>query len=484
MKHRRVAIVATVCAGLTITGCVSAPPEQGGSSAPTAASAAATVWKVKAELVGSPVIANGTIVSFLRKGGKLQVGAWNLADGKKLWTAAAVTSGETPGIELGVRTVTIGERSFVAYLTTQRGGGTWRELTIADVRTGPDRKLKPIVVWPTTHPTACGDGKAFCMTGYRVEAWKKRVNLRIDPVSRSATVDDTDGIPNDARRLGYSIYASDARPPHGVEQLGSFRDGKIVWERAYPEVFGNGASSDDGWAWKPEKDGVVVGVGYTELCHTSKADGETISTCEDTTGRLVGLNSATGATIWSLDRVDGCQGQDPLIASTEKEVTICRNLVGNRVFRKQGSSWKLLSSTYEQELVVLDRQVGTVLWRVPLGKTIESDDSPTFVNSDTRLVLTSNGQLTVFDTATRTTTPVTAETALMCRRDRPTLMLHWLDDDERYDYSIGQDIEPCDASGKPIAEIAAAWVPSAGVDAGEGRWLLPTPGSLTLVRLT
>jgi len=482
MHLRRFAIAGAVFAGAVLAGCT-APPPPTETPAPSKPTLVNTVWKVAADLVGAPRVANGTAVSYFRRDGKLRVGAWRLADGKQLWSAAAVTGAEAPGIELGVDTVTVGGRGFVAYVTSLRGN-PWYDLVIADVVTGPSKKRTPTVVWPTTRPIACSDKQAFCMVGYQEKAPKKQANLRIDPPSGAISTDSTDGLPTNARRLAYTLYTSDDRPPEGIEQLGSFRNNATVWERPYTSVFGEGASSDFGWAWQAERDNVIVGVGYKDDCQESIVNGAQILTCEDTNGVLVGLDSTSGATLWSLDRASGCQDHDPLDGSSADRIVICRNLVDSAAYRKKGDSWKLDSYVNEQELVVANRKTGEILWRSPLGKTTGQASATSFVDSEDRMVLVVEGKPTIFDTRAAAATPVPTGAGLFCERNRPTLMLPWLGSDERYDYAIGNDVEPCDLNGRAIQTIPVDWVSVAGVDAGDGRWLLPTPGSLTLVQLS
>lgn len=39
------------------------------------------------------------------------------------------------------------------------------------------------------------------------------------------------------------------------------------------------------------------------------------------------------------------------------------------------------------------------------------------------------------------------------------MKLHWLGSKGRTEYTIGEDVEPCDRNGKAVKEIPTDWVP-------------------------
>lgn len=476
-KLVRAALVMTAALSL-ITGCAAL-----GSPKAASAKQVQAIWKLPANLVGTPQVIDDTVVSYVRANNQLLITAWDLAKGRKLWSADATTSEESPGIELSVDTVTVKERTYVAFIKNDEAGD-WRELAIADIRTGPRKSAKPLVLWPSSAPRSCSDGKAFCLLGFRPSAWRKQVNLRIDPLRPALVIDHTDGLPTDSRLLGYDIFATDDRPPKGVERIGRAKDGKIAWQRPYTEVFGASSSSDQGWALRDTGKGIIAAIGYPDLCTTSNTKGTKRETCDETHARMVGLDQGTGSTVWSVDGVDTCPGASIFTASSDDRIVICRNSAGNSTYVSKDGWWKLESMTRQSELIAVNPQSGEVLWHTDLGKRTGMADETSFVASADHLLLRINDKTTSYDLITGTASDVASSSRLMCQRDRPPLKLYRLGEDDRSEYRIGEDVEPCDSTGKAIAEIAPEWVPEAGIDAGDDRWLIPTPGSITLVKLS
>lgn len=479
MKNLTLAALAMAAVLTLITGCASPTPAEPAASVKQVH----TLWKVPTNLVGDPQVVDGTIVSYIRVKQQLRVAAWRLSDGHQLWSAAAETSATTPGVELSVDTVSVGDTSYVAYLTKKKGE-TWRRLVVADVRTGPRNGAAPMVVWPSSSPSACTDGKAFCMQGYREFAPNKQVNLRINPLAPALTTDHADGVPANSRSIGNQIFATHARAPKGVEKLGRMVNDKVLWQRPYAEVFGKGASSDHGWEWLDEHDGIIVGMGTPQRCKATHKSGKWVMTCDATRARMVGLNQNTGETVWSVDGFDYCPTAARMETPTGDRIIACVNKVAKTIYGAKKNQWTLRSRVRHTELVAIGQQTGEILWRTDLGTETGEGSDNYFVTSPDRMAMTVNGKTSVYDLATGAATPADATTSLMCLRDRPELKLHWLNDKKRTSYTIGDDVEPCDQNGKAIKQIPADWVPAAGIDAGENRWLLPTPGSMTLVELT
>lgn len=478
MKHLALAATAVAAALTLITGC--APPTP---APPAPAKQVNEVWKISASLVGTPTIVDDTIVSYAQASHQLVVAAWNLADGKLLWSADATTSSEAPGIELSVKTVTVKEKTFVAFLT-EWTHNTWPGLVVADVRTGPRKKDAPLVMWASSTPRACSDGNAFCVLGYRPFAPRKQLNLRIDPLAPALKTDRSDGLPPNTRLLGYDIFATESRPPHGVEHLGRVQNGKITWQRPYTDVYGKASSSDYGWAVRDFEGDIIVGMGFPELCTVTTKNGEESKTCDDTHGRMVGLNHDTGATVWSVDGVETCPSASILDATSDDRIIVCRNAEGSSTYRSDGDWWKLESRTRRAELIAINHQTGEILWHTDLGTFTGTSEDADFVSSEDHLLLKINDQTNIYDLTTGKGTPAAVSSQLMCVRERSSLKLQRLGEKRRTEYNIGTDVEPCDGTGRSITDISAEWVPEAGIDAGENRWLLPTPGSMTLVELT
>jgi hypothetical protein len=476
MKHLAPAAALVVIFAL-LTGCTPSAP----TSAPSPQQVRA-IWRAPANLVGQPQVVGDTIVSYLRVKQKLLVAAWDLDTGGMLWNTAAETSTEAPGIELGLNAITVENNDYVAYIAKKRNG-TWREVVVAEARTGR-RTSRNLVVWPSSPPRACSDGNAFCMQGYRPSAPDSQVNLRINPLAPALATDQSDGLPTNSRLLGLDIFATENRPPNGVETLGRMKENKIVWQRPYADVFGKAASSDNGWAFRQNDKGILAGIGRADRCKITTKAGAKVKICDDTRGRMVGLNHDTGATVWSIDGIDACPTASILEASSDDRIIICRNKKGASTYADRDGWWDFQTKTGQFELIAVDFQTGEVLWHTDLGTQTTAAGESTFLSSKEQLILKPNGTTTAYDLATGTGATADATSQLMCERERLPLGLHRLGDDGLTDYNIGEDVEPCDGNGKAIKEIPAEWVPAAGIDAGDGRWLLPTPGAMTLVQLS
>jgi outer membrane protein assembly factor BamB len=476
MKHLAPAAALVVIFAL-LTGCTPSAP----TSAPSPQQVRA-IWRTPANLVGQPQVVGDTIVSYLRVKQKLLVAAWDLGTGRLLWNTAAETTTEASGIKLSLNAITVENKDYVAYIAKKRNG-TWREVVVAEARTGR-RTSRNLVVWPSSPPRACSDGQAFCMQGYRPSAVNTQVNLRINPLAPALTTDRSDGLPTNSRLLGLDIFASEVRPPQGIETFGRMTDNKIIWQRPYAEVFGKTVSSDNGWAFHDNDKGIIAGIGYAERCEVTTKAGSEIKTCDETHNRMVGLNHDTGATVWSINGIDQCPNTAILEATSADRIIICRNKKGTSTYTEKGGWWDFTSKTGQYELLAVNHQTGEVLWHTDLGTQTTAAGESTFLSSDEQLILKPNGTTTVYDLATGVGAPASAASRLMCNRERLSLRLHRLGHDELTDYNIGKDVEPCDGNGKAIKEIPAEWVPAAGIDAGDGRWLLPTPGAMALVQLS
>ena len=477
MKHLAPAAALVVILAL-LTGCTPSAP-----AATPSPQQARAIWRAPANLVGEPQVVGDTIVSYLRVKQKLLVAAWDLDTGGMLWNTAAETSGEAPGIELGVDAITVGKASYVAYLK-KLPGSSWRELVVADARTGARQGTERLIVWPSSRPRACSDDQAFCLQGSREAAPDTQVNLRINPLAPALATDRGDAVPANSRAIGENIFATDDRAPDGVEKLGRMVNNKTIWQRPYADVFGKGASSDHGWDWRDFHNGVIVGIGSPSQCTTTGKSGKRIMTCDFAQSRMVGLNADTGATVWSIDGVDTCATGPHLGMAADDRIIGCRNKVAKNVRVPDGEYWVLKSRISRVDLIAVRPQTGEILWQADLGTETGVGSALDFVSSDERIVLTRNRKTSSYDLATGAATPTDATSRLFCRRERPSLMLHWLGEKDGTEYNIGEDVEPCDGNGKAIKEIPAEWVPAAGIDAGDGRWLLPTPGAMTLVQLS
>lgn len=470
--------LAAVVSALTVvlTSCTAPAPAVSRSPEP----AVRQLWIADVDLIGWPTVADDSVASYVRDNNGLAVAAWDLATGDELWRRRAAVGGEAPGVMIDLDQVRLGTTGYVAYLTPTAMPDV-QAIEVADIRTGRPLALDHREVWSTSRPQACDEGSAFCLTGYLGDDEVERA-LRIDPSTRRVTRDRETGLPDHARFLGERVFATNDRAPDGVEQLGFAQDGKVLWRRPYQDVFGPGATSDAGWDWADgDAREVLIGSGHPEDGHWDVFDETGEASSDATEVRTVGLERATGRTLWELDGVETCPFVD-LNDVGDNPVVLCRIRAGSQHWKRTPTGIDYFRRGYDVDVIGVDPVSGAELWAAPIGGE-EFDHEPgglSFVSSEKVAVIRLNRAAVRLDNRTGTFTPVGPEDVLACSEGRPEFVLER--DGRRDRWAIGDAMSPCDRDLRKLSQWSVDVVRTVGVEAGENRWLLPTLDGLVAVQ--
>jgi len=466
-------LVVVLVLGL-LAACTPAPPTPPEPAPPSAPRTVERLWNRKVDLVGWPAVGDEAVASFSRDSDGLAVAGWDLDTGRRLWRHRAVPGNGTAGVDIDLDLVEAGGKEWVAWFGDARQG--WQRLIVAPIGTGRRRALKEDVFWATSGVVACPDRKAFCFTGYR-EWDDEDVALRVDPVTGRVERDAPAAQLAGVRFLGDYVFTTDVRPPKGVEQLGLAEDGVVRWRRRYTEVFGKRSTSDAGWWWEDDADRqVVIGTGWP-MPHWDTFDKTGKLRIPTRRVRTVGLDRATGRTLWSLDGVELCGFADLDQWQSDQPVPLCRIQAGSTLVRKTGKRVTHTSSGHDVDVIGVDPSSGAQLWSVPIGGAEYDGNSTIRFTPTTSVVALRDGAAIRIDPATGTVVAVGAEEVLSCSVDRKSLPY----DGARW--STGAAVLPCDRTRRPVPAWSADAVEVAGQEVGDGRWVLATREGLLVVRV-
>lgn len=378
-RHAAQTALIAVVAVLTLSACSPATSEP--QPTPTAATPDFVTlldptWTTEAALVGDPIDADGFVASYVAEpDGTLDVVAWNATTGTEVWRdeAAVGMIPKNEGITLGA--LDSGGKSFVTYVTSVEGDDTaWVRLVIAEIGTGTPTQIPESVIWVTRLPSACTDGIAVCFTGNLEADGADPAIFRIDPKVGIIVPEPAAVIPDGARRMGDRLFSTSDRSPDGVEQLGYAVDGAVVWQRPYTDVFAEGYSSDGGYNWQLSgSDEMIVGIGsYVDPNRLDSGEG----VVDLTQTKAVGLDPATGNTVWTLESTSICTASFISPDFIDGLIPMCRFNSGTRT-TAPGADGTLATTEAEIDIDLLgvDPLTGEIEWTLPLG----GSGSPTTV---------------------------------------------------------------------------------------------------------
>jgi len=471
---------------VTLTGCTPGTgliPESDSDVAARELDEVATPdWTVDASLVGKPVAADGVVLAYTKaSSGSLQVEAWDATTGEQLWADTAVTGAATPGVMVTATIITDDEdKHYAAYL---RPGDDkdWQDLVLADLATGTPVALTDNRVWASSRPSSCADGDDICFTGWKQSAYDAgKLNYRFTTAGGDISPDTDVVLPDTARMLGNRVYSTNTRPPEGTEVLGSSADGQLLWERAYTDVFGEGTSSDAGWAWDDvDSDEVLLGAGYVD---TSAARESAEFTHDATLRSVVALDPKSGETVWSLDGADFCDQDVREDDRADGQRTLCLYKSGTTTYTQtgDGTDYDAVSTDFDVDLIGVDRATGEVDWTLPLGgEEFEGDsDDATFASFSANRVMLVEGEPAIVNLTTGEHTEPSEDAVYACSTARDPLLAAYPGTGESMPFSAGNDYAGCDASGELTDTFSTGSVRMVGVDAGDGRAVVASAGAL------
>jgi hypothetical protein len=478
--------IAALALLVTLTGCT---PEAAGPAPESAAEAttreletvAAPDWSIDASVVGQPAAADGVVLAYTKaSSGSLQIQAWDSTTGDQLWADTAVTGAVTPGVLVTARIVEDGDKNFAVYLRPGNEEG-WQDLVLADLATGTEVALTDNRVWATSRPSPCADGTDVCFTGYKESAYGAgSVSYRFATSGGDITQDGDIVLPASARLLGNRVYATNVRTPVGTEVLGASAGGKTLWERAYMDVFGDGASSDGGWAWDDADDAeLMVGVGYV-IDQAARA-GDSF-TSDATQRRVVALDPRTGETVWSIAGADFCDRSVSDEERVDGKRTLCVYNAGSTTSTKKadGTGYDSVSTDFDVDLIGVDEATGDIDWTVPLGGDRFNGDNTdsTFASFTADQVMLIAGESVVVNLNTGDHTQSSKDSQYACSTARDPLMAAYPGTSEATTFTAGSDYQGCDSGGTITDTFSIGSVRMVGVDAGNGMTVVAAPGKL------
>lgn len=411
------------------------------SPTPTAEPLVSPLWTSEGvSQVGYLVAMDDLVVSHFVRDQAFFIGVWQAADGTKLWEAPARTSYTPDGVWI---TPARHSPSTVAYLSGA-ASDEWSVVTVADVRTGQViGTSQPI--WAQSRPSTCAEGA--CVSGQladgQVGNWAIGPDAQLSPAT-------SEYLPPNSRLIGDGIYSTNARPG---EVLGHGSGGAAAWERSYEEVFGAGYSSDGGWEWRIEEGWPFIGAGYF---FDENPDGRAM-----TGSMIVGLDPATGATLWQVPGGDFCGEADEAGV-----VPVCVFTSGTITYSTDTTP--AVYTDLVVELQGIDPATGQPRWRVPLdaanwGPTYGSP----FINRADAAIRYVDGAASVIDFATGEVTALADDAVLACLADRAGVDV--LNDPgyELRGLNTGPATTPCDLQRNPVPSFSASAIEAAGTVAGD-----------------
>ena len=306
--------------------------------------------------------------------------------------------------------------------------------------------------------------------------------LRVDLASARFVDEPAPPLPDNARFLGEHVYSTLDREPAGIEILGFASAGGTVWQRPYTDVFGAGYTSDGGWSWMDDDESVLVGEGHPYRPGAVQQYALTESV-------MVGLDAATGETLWKASGADQhCQAASLPHSQISSVVPVC--LYGSGTVTMDRSDLDDASLTItgvDATLAGLDRSTGVPVWRIPLGGDPSNVGSwiSKFRSNLAVRPLVVDGTVTLVDVLTGHTAELPDDAVLACETERDFFSTSEADGITRYPYSGGFGVFACDADRVDLETnaLSPGALEMGGIDAGDGWFVVDGLDSLSAYRL-
>lgn len=487
--RRRMLASLMVCASLLLAGCTAAPAGPAPATTPPASDVwkqpATVSWTTDARLMSDVTVADAVALAYVSIGAdKEQLTAWDAKTGTRLWRHDAAPGFQSPAVPHDVATVRHGAATWAAFLAPAPAGANpaWSTLSVVDVATGKPvaPRLAEQLIF-SSRPVACGT--TFCVTGTFGGEHPAIQSLQFSPATgmlEPAPASGAGGRPvpfiSDGTPVGTFMSVSGG-PGGQTLQFGA--DGRIRWTRPYTDVFGPGTGLAGGWAWADGDEKLpVVGFGNVAPVDHAGTPPRTGERRSLTTGRLVGLNRSTGATVWSVPGIANC----PMIGFTpiahEGVITACRIDRGYQTADWTGSTMTNIAfHDVRADVVGLDAKTGKVLWSIPvdadqLVDAWSGDASASvapFAVSETPVVLI-DGHAVAIDPVTGRRTALPAHATLLCQQPgrRSVPLAGGWDGGAVTPYTAATTFVPCTTAGliRPHAKVSYGTLAAAGHDTG------------------
>ncbi|WP_104126264.1 hypothetical protein [Cryobacterium sp. Y57] len=493
-RHTKTATLIALVVIAALSGCSASAP----SPEPTATAAqpdfvtpVEPAWTADVDLVGQPIYQDGFVASYVAApDGALNVVAWNAETGAEIWRDVAAVGSATQGVVVSLAGLESGDKSFVTYLSAPIGDDDgWRELVIAEIATGIPTAISNDLVWATRRPSPCADEIAVCFTGFIAEPYNEdRANFRLDPKVGTIVADTDVVIPANARMLNDRLFSTGDRAPDGAEQLGSSANGSTTWLRPYSDIFAEGYSSDAGWSWDLSgTDAAVVGIAsYFDTARLATGAG----VIDKTQTAAVGLDPATGVTLWKLEGATICAASTIAPELLDDITPLCRYNSGTTTITLGADGLNLESTRtdFDIDLLGVDPISGEVQWTVPLGSA-STELAETDVLFETRSAVRPVdvlGTVSLVNALTGEVTDLPSGAIFACLDYRDGFQAPQNGTGEILAYSAGRDVFACSSDQTPTGGTAfsAAAVRMGGVEAGENSYVIGGASGLALYTLT
>lgn len=462
---------------------VSEKTDADATTAPTGGSdttEATPTWVLDADVIGQPTVQDDVAVVLARApAGRLDVLAVDALTGEKLWDRPWSPGAVDTGYGMEATVVTLPDGDGRVVLSEPEVGSAeeierWTESLVGvDLRTGVER-FRTAPVFLVTPLQACADEAGVCFELAERDGGAQR----LDPMT-GALGPDPGSPPEGARAIGPDgLYATHDRPG---ERIGVQRDGATLWEADIETVVGPGASTDNGWSFRHD-DAEDVFIGSVGQWSDPRLDAKALAgepfVAPVKSSRLVGIDGATGAQMWTRDDAT----QDCLNVSAVQDVTPALRCVitGEVAHNGDTAAHEKLAVTVEG----FDPMTGATLWSVELSdagvETVMARTST--VVSDGRSVLLDavDGHVLV-DVASGVVSPLEGDEVFACAGDRVEVdyaVPSFLTIDPETTRYGGTLVTPCTADGSPAEPMTVSTVRDGGVPAGEDHYVVAVEGAL------
>lgn len=446
---------------------------------------ATIVWETPDDIVGTPVVEGRTVLAYTRSGRGLSLTAWDAATGSRQWDTAATPGLKVPsGVRLQPATVEIGGTSF-ATIFVPDGASGWD--TVAAVRLDTGAIVRSETVFRGhTRPDQCTHDESLICFGGALEGATGSTALTFDPATATvaevpAGAPGNEWKPPGSASLGDGFFARYTDGADSDYTIGFAKDGAIAWERPYPEVFGPGATPNQGWAWtRTDDDKAVVGFAHASI----PDEGGTIDL--HATQWLAALDLATGETLWKLDGGSLCTF-DAIIV--DDVVIGCITSSGTQTYHHDGETWDVDPATgVTGYMTGIDVHTGAEKWRTTIGSAALAwtEDAPHFAENDATFTAPQDdGPANLVSLPSGAAHPMAADGRYACVTDPEEDSVKG----PAYGpatYLAGRYAVVCDVTG--TVDASAPWsvggVALAGTDAGDSRYVLAVDGGLRMYDLT
>lgn len=142
----------------------------------------------------------------------------------------------------------------------------------------------------------------------------------------------------------------------------------------------------------------------------------------------------------------------------------------------------------EQQTVALDRETGKIAWSMPFGgdESVISIADSSFSSRAALRPVSINSVITLVDALTGETAAAPAHGIYACSKARDRFTADFPGDDsaELIRYTDGQDVYPCGLDRQAVKQFSPASIQMAGVDAGDGYFVVGGASGLSGLLLT